>query len=73
MTKNSISNRTPVLAIILVVVFAAAGSGISDARELLAHRISDSLCAGTVMLSLALLIIYLLIVRSSRKADYRTL
>jgi sugar phosphate permease len=39
---------------ILVVVFAAAGSGISDARELLAHRVAASLTAGTVMLALAL-------------------
>jgi cyanate permease len=51
---------------ILVFVFATAGSGISDARELLAHRISTSLTAGTGMLALALIIIFIFIVRSNR-------
>jgi EmrB/QacA subfamily drug resistance transporter len=51
---------------ILVFVFATAGSGISDVRELLAHRISTSLVADTGMLALSLIVIYLLIVKSSK-------
>jgi EmrB/QacA subfamily drug resistance transporter len=51
---------------ILVFVFATAGTGISDVRELLAHRISTSLTAGTGMLALALIITYIFIVRSNR-------
>lgn len=46
---------------ILAVVFAAAGSGTLDARELLARRIASAFAAGTAMLALSL--VYTLIVR----------
>jgi EmrB/QacA subfamily drug resistance transporter len=53
---------------ILVVVFAAAGSGMLDARELLADRVATSLTAGTAMLALALALVVLLIVRAGEAA-----
>lgn len=52
---------------ILVTVFAAAGSSTLDDRDLLAHRISTSLTASTVMLVLAIIVVVTLIV-PSRKA-----
>jgi len=51
------------------VVFAAAGSGVLDARALLARRISTSLTAGTVMLAFALAPVFALIVRSGKVAE----
>lgn len=39
---------------VLVTLFAAAGSGALDGRDLLAHRISASLTAGAALLVLAL-------------------
>lgn len=48
---------------ILVTVFATAGSATLDAQQLLAHRIATSLAAGTVMLALGLIIVFVLIVR----------
>jgi EmrB/QacA subfamily drug resistance transporter len=48
---------------VLVVVFAIAGSGTLDARELLAHRVATSLTAGTAMLALALILVLTLIIR----------
>jgi hypothetical protein len=54
-----------------VVVFAVAGSGALDTRELLAHRIAASLAAGTAMLSFALVIVIVLIVRPAQRV-YRT-
>jgi hypothetical protein len=50
---------------ILVTVFAAAGKA-TDARDLLAERVSASLTAGTAMLALALVIVVVLIVRPGR-------
>jgi hypothetical protein len=52
-----------------VVVFAVAGSGALDARELLAHRIAASLTAGTAMLACALVIVILLIVRPAKRVS----
>ena len=54
---------------VLVVVFAAAGSGVLDARELLAQRIATSLTAGTVMLAFALALVFALIVRPGKLAQ----
>jgi EmrB/QacA subfamily drug resistance transporter len=55
---------------ILVVVFAAAGSGplagVLDVQDLLAQRVARALAAGTVMLALALGLVYALIVRGHR-------
>jgi predicted MFS family arabinose efflux permease len=51
---------------ILVAVFAAAGSAASSGSLLLAHRISMSLTAGSVMLALALALVLALIVRSRK-------
>ncbi len=48
---------------ILVVVFAAAGSGTLDAKALLAQRVSAAFTAGTVMLALALVVVFALILR----------
>ena len=48
---------------ILVVVFAAAGSGTSDAKALLSQRVAAAFTAGTVMLALALLVVFALILR----------
>lgn len=48
---------------ILVVVFAAAGSGTFDAKELLAQRVAAAFTAGTVMLALALVVVFALILR----------
>jgi EmrB/QacA subfamily drug resistance transporter len=47
---------------VLVVVFAAAGSGALDARAMLAHRVATSLIGGTAMLALALVLVLALIV-----------
>jgi hypothetical protein len=52
---------------VLVVVFASAGSGIVDARELLAHRVATSLIGGTTMLALALVLVLALIVRPATR------
>lgn len=54
---------------ILVVVFAAAGSGIVDTGELLAYRIAASLTMGSVMLAIALALVFVLIVRPGRTGD----
>ena len=54
---------------VLVVVFASAHSSVLDARELLAHRISTSLTAGTVMLAFALALVLALIVRPGKVAE----
>jgi hypothetical protein len=51
---------------ILVTVFAAAGSGAVDARELLARGVVTSLTAGTAMLALALVLVVALIARPAR-------
>jgi EmrB/QacA subfamily drug resistance transporter len=56
---------------VLVVVFAAAGSGVLDARELLAHRVAASLTAGTIMLAFALALVLALIVRPSPRDSSR--
>jgi len=45
-----------------VVVFAAAGSGTLEGRELLAHRVAGALTAGAAMLALALVVVVALIV-----------
>jgi hypothetical protein len=50
---------------VLVVVFAAPGSGVLDARELLAYGIATSLTAGAGMLASALALVFVLIVRRS--------
>jgi EmrB/QacA subfamily drug resistance transporter len=47
---------------ILVTIFATAGTA-TDARDLLAQRVSTSLTAATVMLALALVLVVVLIVR----------
>jgi hypothetical protein len=54
---------------VLVTVFAAAGSGTLDVRELLAHRVATSLAAGTAMLALALAVVCALIVRPGKVAE----
>ncbi|HZW83435.1 MAG TPA: MFS transporter [Candidatus Deferrimicrobium sp.] len=51
---------------ILVTVFASTGSANLNGRELLAHRISASLTGSTVMLVLAIIVIFTLIVRSNK-------
>jgi EmrB/QacA subfamily drug resistance transporter len=51
---------------ILVTVFAAAGAGTLDARDLLAHRVATSLTAGSAMLALALVLVVALIVPARR-------
>ena len=56
---------------LLVVVFAAAGSGVLDARVLLAQRVAASLAAGTFMLAIALVLVALLIVRPGKLAKSR--
>lgn len=48
---------------ILVVVFAAAGSSTLDAKELLAQRVAAAFAAGTVMLALALVVVFALVLR----------
>jgi sugar phosphate permease len=53
---------------VLVVVFAAAGSGTLGARELLAQCIADSFTAATVMLAFALALVFALIVRPRKDA-----
>jgi hypothetical protein len=52
---------------ILVVVFAAAGSGTPGVRELLAQRVSTTLTAGAGMLALALMLVLMLIVWQPKK------
>lgn len=54
---------------VLVVAFAAADSGVLDARELLAHRVATSLTAGTVMLAFAPALVLALLVRPSKVAQ----
>jgi MFS family permease len=55
---------------ILVTIFAAAGSAALDPVDLLAHRVSTSLTAGTGMLALALaLLVIALIVRPGKAAE----
>ena len=46
----------------LVTVFAAAGGGAPDPRDMLAQRVPTSLTAGTAMLALALVLVLVLIV-----------
>lgn len=53
---------------ILVVVFSAAGVGIADGRELLAHRVSAALTAGSVMLVLALLVVFTMILLPNKNS-----
>ena len=48
---------------VLVVVFAAAGSGTLDAKELLTQRVAAAFTAGTIMLALALVVVFVLILR----------
>lgn len=50
---------------VLVIVFAAASSA-ADSRVELAHRIGNSMAAGTVMLTLALALVVVLIVQPKR-------
>jgi EmrB/QacA subfamily drug resistance transporter len=57
---------------VLVVVFAAAGSGVLDPHQLLARRISTALTAGTVMLAFALALVLALIVRPGKVAQAGT-
>jgi len=57
---------------VLVVVFAQAGIGMSDAREILANRISTSLAAGTVMLVIALVLVIVLIVIPTKSISKRS-
>jgi EmrB/QacA subfamily drug resistance transporter len=52
---------------VLVVIFAAAGAGVVDPRELLARRVSTALTAGSGMLAIALALVILFIVRPSRR------
>ncbi len=54
---------------VLVAVFAAAGSGTLDGRELLAHRVATSLTVGTAMLALSLAVVIALIVQPRRAAE----
>jgi hypothetical protein len=54
---------------VLIVVFAAVGSNVLDARELLAHRISTLLTAGAVVLAFALALVFILIVRPGKVAN----
>jgi EmrB/QacA subfamily drug resistance transporter len=56
---------------VLVVVFAAAGAGMLDARVLLAHRIAASLTVATGMLALALAVVFTMIVRPARHGAAR--
>ena len=56
---------------VLVVVAAAAGSDVLDARSLLAHRISASFGAGSSMLALALIVVFVFIVRARLPAEIR--
>ena len=58
---------------VLVVVFAAAGSGMLDTHALLAHRIAASLTVATGMLALALVLVFALIVRPARHGTARAL
>lgn len=51
---------------ILIVVFTAVGVGVVDARELLAERISAALSVGSIMLSVALVLAYILIVQRGK-------
>ena len=51
---------------VLVVVFASVGTGSLGAREALAQRISTALVGGTVMLTVALLLVLVFIVRPVR-------
>jgi EmrB/QacA subfamily drug resistance transporter len=53
---------------VLVTVFAAASSDTLTGSTLLAHRVSAALTAGTGLLALALIVVLLLVVRSSRPA-----
>lgn len=53
---------------VLVVVSAAAGSDVLDAREILAHRLAATFNAGTVMLALALAVVLAFIVRARHAA-----
>ena len=48
---------------VLVVVFAAAGSGAMGSPDALAHRVAATFIASTVMLALALALVLMLIVR----------
>jgi hypothetical protein len=48
---------------ILVVVFAAAGTGTLEHRQLLAHQIATAITGGGVMLVLALVLVVALIIR----------
>ena len=58
---------------VLVVVFAAAGSGMLDGHALLAHRIAASFTVATGMLALALALAVALIVRPARHGAARAL
>jgi Na+/melibiose symporter-like transporter len=57
---------------ILVTIFAAAGSAALSGREQLAHRVATSLAAGTAMLGLALVVVFVLIVRSSKNTQVKS-
>ena len=57
------------LCLAVLVVYAAAGSGASDARGLLAHRIAASLTAGTAMLACTLAIVVVPIVLPSHPSQ----
>jgi predicted MFS family arabinose efflux permease len=56
---------------VLVTVFAAAGSGAKDARDLLAQRVSASLTAAAAFLVLALVIV-ITAQRTTRRATCRS-
>ncbi|MFJ2363328.1 MFS transporter [Pseudomonas sp. NPDC087697] len=52
---------------ILIVVFDAAGSSVTDAKALFAQRVAAAFSAGTLMLALALVVVLALIVRPQKQ------
>jgi sugar phosphate permease len=52
---------------ILVTIYAAADSAVLGGKDLIVHRVSASLAAGTVMLGLALILVITLIVRTRKQ------
>jgi MFS family permease len=65
-TTNSASSTTPTAG---APVFAAAGSGDLDGRDLFAHRIGAALTGSAVLLALALAVVVALIVRTHREGE----
>ncbi|WP_141500018.1 MFS transporter [Paenibacillus luteus] len=56
---------------ILVILFAAARSTNMNEKELLAHRVSNALTGGTLMLALAFVVVALLIVWSGKRSKVK--